>query len=103
MLALAFATVLTGSTPAVVDGVQPPCRAQGPRTVVGRADGRPRKLEEMPPAVGFKAVLKSVDGCPVSVLLQRGPDGKPIERLLEDEARAKPTDSGRQGRSQRQR
>ena len=41
--------------------------------------GGVRPLGELPPGVLTHTVLKTVDGCPVNVLMERGPDGRKLE------------------------
>lgn len=102
MIAFALAAALSSSAPPIVQGAVPAhCRASAPRTIVERSTSHPRKLDELPPATAILAVNKSVNGCPVSVLMQTGPDGRRIERMLEDSVRMRPAGSGAQGRPER--
>ncbi len=76
LIATFLATSLGAASPTILptncrQPLRVPAQAQAPLGY--------RQLGELPPGVGFKAVLKSVDGCPVSVLLQRGPDGELLE------------------------
>jgi hypothetical protein len=84
-------------------GATPPCRATGPTVAVQRSGVDARKLGELPPPVGIKLVSKTVDGCAVSVLMQRGPDGKYLERPLADPVRGMRARSTQQRGSERQR
>ena len=105
MLTFALVAALSGATPpAVVGGPATGCRRLGPRMVVERSTSPPpRKLDELPPAVAVLAVNKSVNGCPVSVLMQIGPDGKRVEQILEDSARKRPARSAGERGSDRHR
>jgi hypothetical protein len=104
MLAFALAAAMSSPAPPTALAAPPPdCRASGSRAIVQRAPLGRRKLGELPPGVLTLAVNKWVDGCPVSVLMQTGPDGRRIERALEDSARMRPAELGRQGRPERKR
>jgi anti-sigma factor RsiW len=103
MLTFALVAALSGAAPPVLVGpAASECRRSGPRTVVERSTSQPRKLDELPPAVAILAVNKSVNGCPVSVLMQTGPDGRRVERMLEDGARKRPVRSSRERGPERQ-
>lgn len=86
ILALTFATALgaqLGSVkPLAVTGEtlrQLECRARYARRIGGSPTIANRKLGHLPPGVAIHAVLKSVEGCPVNVLVRRGPDGHKLE------------------------
>ena len=55
------------------------CRERVLRYTQGAQPRWPRKLGELPPGVISHAVIKKVDGCPVTVLVRRGPDGRKLE------------------------
>ena len=55
------------------------CRERARRYVQDNGGARPRRLGDLPPGVISHTVLKTVDGCPVNVLMRRGPDGKKLE------------------------
>ena len=58
----------------------PRCREAARRYVQDQEmRGGARNLGELPPGVLMHAVLKTVDGCAVNVLVQRGPDGRKLE------------------------
>ena len=64
----------------VVVATAPHCREAARRHVQDRAlRETPRNLGDLPPGVLMHTVLKTVDGCAVNVLVQRGPDGRKRE------------------------
>ena len=90
MLALVLAAALQAATPdavprvnsdpLVVDVTGERCRERARQYVQNlEGGGGLRNLGELPPGVVIHAVLKTVDGCPVNVLMQRGPDGRKLE------------------------
>lgn len=73
-----FAVIaLIAAAPATGD--QPICQNDRPQRVEGSAEGRLKRLDELPPANLVRAILRSEDGCSVPMIVRDG-IGAPAER-----------------------
>ena len=98
MLILAMALMAADPAPASAAMVRPAVRCAPPRVhTESSGSTRPRKLEELPAGQLMLAVNKTVDGCPVNVLMRKGPSGRWVEEPA-PHGRVTPAPSQPQGR-----